>query len=346
MATVTRKHCTRCKLTKSASLFYTHIKSKDGLQTYCIECSKAASRDYIKKKRQAADKAHLEEINTLKADDGPALEAVDHDAMGEAAARLAAKRARTKTPPPMPVEATQPLYPRPELAPLRVLVEERPLELVDFEEISINGDDVAPAARAHLAKSIRRWKGVEERPEPRKKPAPAPLPAPVRAELTPEQQALRVADDVLQDSRWFAEKLMALTERAVMAEVQVTALKTMGAAANPEVIEKQRHTIQELRLLNDQQRFELQTRDVTINGLKTQADEAVESLRIKDAILETVHGENKNLRDDLELARMEIDELKRQLDEASHAVEAAYSLQATISGGPALSLVGAAGGRN
>lgn len=41
------KICNKCKKEKSNSLFYRHIKSKDGLRNTCMECMKTPRNEYV-----------------------------------------------------------------------------------------------------------------------------------------------------------------------------------------------------------------------------------------------------------------------------------------------------------
>ena len=43
---ISQKQCSRCKEVKDASLFYKNRKSKDGLKSYCKECSKIYENNY------------------------------------------------------------------------------------------------------------------------------------------------------------------------------------------------------------------------------------------------------------------------------------------------------------
>lgn len=55
------KICSSCKRELPKSSFYANSKSKDGLQGICIECKKAMSREYQKRKRSEKGNAECNE---------------------------------------------------------------------------------------------------------------------------------------------------------------------------------------------------------------------------------------------------------------------------------------------
>lgn len=46
------KVCTRCNEEKESSDFYKHVRTKDGLAAYCIECDKLAKREYYQRNKE------------------------------------------------------------------------------------------------------------------------------------------------------------------------------------------------------------------------------------------------------------------------------------------------------
>jgi hypothetical protein len=46
------KGCTKCNMMKSVSLFRKNSSRKDGLQAYCVDCNKKASKLYLEKNRE------------------------------------------------------------------------------------------------------------------------------------------------------------------------------------------------------------------------------------------------------------------------------------------------------
>lgn len=46
------KICSRCKVEKDATAFYSHPRTKDGLQSYCRDCKRIIDREYSAKHRE------------------------------------------------------------------------------------------------------------------------------------------------------------------------------------------------------------------------------------------------------------------------------------------------------